>query len=353
MGPHTTGIWADVVGQPHVVSLLTAWAPDPVHAYLFVGPPGTGKREAARAFAALLVDPSADPAGRDARLALAGAHPDVREVERVGASIAVDQAAEVIKLAALAPAEGRRKVIILDEFHLLSAGAAAMLLKTIEEPSASTVFIVIADQVPPELVTIASRCVRVDFRPLELDAIVDALTTSGIPADIAAQAGQAAGGDLGRARLLATDPGLAARRELFAGIAVRLDGTGAVVTRVVDELLAAIDGAAAPLKQRHAAELAALEARVAQTGERGSGRKPMEDRHKRELRRHRTDELRAGLAVMAASYRDALATGEAHHAPSLVEAVVALHTALEMLERNPNEALQLQALLLRLPSLSV
>ena len=76
------------------------------------------------------------------------------------------QAEEVVRLAALSPVEGRRKVLILDEFHLLRPEGAARLLKTIEEPPPSTVFVIVADDVPHDLVTIASRCVRVDFRPL-------------------------------------------------------------------------------------------------------------------------------------------------------------------------------------------
>ncbi|MGD9701679.1 MAG: ATP-binding protein [Acidimicrobiia bacterium] len=356
-----------VVGQSAVIALLSASVAEPVHAYLFVGPTGTGKRTAARAFAALLVDPTGDPDGRDARLALAGEHPDVREIQRVGASITVDQATEVVRLAAMAPTEGRRKVLILEEFHLLAPPAAAMLLKTIEEPSPSTVFLILADQVPPELVTIASRCARVDFRPLTEIDIVGALESSGVPTAAAREAAAAAGGNLGRARLLASDPQLAERRHAFARVASRLDGTGATVGRVVDELLGLIDAAADPLKDRHAVELAELEARVSQMGERGSGRKTVEDRHKRELRRHRVDELRSGLGVIAASYRDALTTGastasraerptarrpEGHHGAAHAQAVVHVHDAIEALERNPNEALLLQALLLRLPSLT-
>jgi DNA polymerase III subunit delta' len=339
-----------VVGQPVAVTLLTASVANPVHAYLFVGPAGTGKRAAARAFAALLVGHSDDPAGRDARLALAGEHPDVREIQRVGPSITVDQAAEVVRLAAMAPTEGRRKVLVLDEFHLLAAPAAAMLLKTIEEPSPSTVFLILADQVPPELVTIASRCVRVEFRPLTEDAVIAALSAAGVAPSAAREAAAAAGGNLDRARLLASDPQLAERRHAFAGVAGRLDGTGATVGRVVDELLGLIDAAADPLKERQATELAELESRVAQLGERGSGRKAIEDRHKRELRRHRTDELRSGLGVIAGAYRSAL-TGGAAHPDALAAAVLDVHGAIEAMERNPNEGLLLQALLLRLPGL--
>jgi len=94
-----------------------------------------------------------------------------------------------------------------------------------------------------------------------------------------------------------------------------------------------------------------LQERIALAGERGSGRKQLEDRHKRELRRHRTDELRSGLTVMASSYRDALVRGDIRRPDSLVAAVQRIHGAIEALDRNPNESLLLQALLLDLPSL--
>ncbi len=92
--------------------------------------------------------------------------------------------------------------------------------------------------------------------------------------------------------------------------------------------------------------------RVAAVGERGSGRKQLEEQHKRELRRHRTDELRSGLAVVAGTYRDALVEGTSSRPDAAVHAVQRIHQALEALERNPNETLLLQSLLLDLPSLS-
>ncbi len=100
----------------------------PVHAYLFVGPAGSTKTQAARAFAALLIGGVDDPEARDARLALAGMHPDIREIERSGPAISVDQSREIVRLSSLAPIESDRKVMILAEFHLLlpqGRGAAA------------------------------------------------------------------------------------------------------------------------------------------------------------------------------------------------------------------------------------
>jgi DNA polymerase-3 subunit delta' len=348
---YARSVWDGVVGQTRAVDQLTRAATAPVHAYLFVGPAGSTKHEAARAFAALLLTGHDDPDARDARLALAGEHPDVREVERSGARISKDQVSEIIRNASLAPIEGARKVMLLHEFHLLEAEGAARLLKTIEEPPPSAVFIVLADQVPPELVTIASRCVRIDFASIPEAVIRDRLVAEGAPAEAAAQAAAAAEGNLTRARVLVTDPGLFARRQAFAGVPRRLDGTGATVIGLCNEMNGLIEAAAKPLEARQAVEAEALEARVAAAGERGSGRKQLEERHKREQRRHRTDELRSGLSVIAGVYRDALVQGVLPRPEAAVQAVHRIHQALEALDRNPNESLLLQSLLLELPSL--
>jgi DNA polymerase-3 subunit delta' len=351
----TRSVWDGVVGQPRAVDQLTRAAKQPVHAYLFVGPPGSTKDEAARAFAALLLTGLDDADSRDARLVLAGEHPDVREERRTGARISAEQVSEVIRTASLAPVEGSHKVMILDEFHLLDANGAARLLKTLEEPPPRTTFVVLADQVPPELITIASRCVRIDFTSIPEATIRDVLLAEGTAPPVAELAATAAEGNLTRARVLAVDPGLMERRAAFAAIPRRLDGTGATVVGLCSELNGLIEGAAAPLAERQAAEAAALEANLEARGgavrERGSGRKQLEEKHKRELRRHRIDELRSGLAVVAGTYRDALVRGTTTRTDAVIHAVQRIHLALEALERNPNDTLLLQALLLDLPSL--
>ena len=303
-------LFREVIGQERAVAQLRAAAADPVHAYLFVGPSGSGKRAAAHAFAAaLLAPPGADRDDRDARLALAGTHPDLLIVEREGASISVKQADDIVRAASLSPIEGDHKVLVLDEFHLMTAAVAPKLLKTIEEPPAPTIFVVLADDVPPELVTIASRCVRIDFGPVPAALVEATLVAEGVEEPAARLAAAAAGGDLDRARLLANDSGLAARRQAWHDIPRQLDGHGATVGAIVDELLGMIDAAAEPLAARQKQEAEQLQERIEQSGERGSGRKELEDRHKRELRRHRTDELRFGLATLAGAYRDRLVAG--------------------------------------------
>jgi DNA polymerase-3 subunit delta' len=343
-------IWDGVIGQPEAVQRLRAAAEHgPVHAYLFVGPAGSTKLQAARAFAARLMTGQDDAERRDAALILRGEHPDVREVRRSGARIDADQARAILHEASLTPSEGASKVMILDEFHLLAPEGAGRLLKVIEEPPDSVTFLILADFVPHDLITISSRCARVDFRAIGPDVIAAQLVVEGVAPAAAMGAARASHGDLERARVLATDPALAERRAAFAGAPHELDGTGSVVLRTAARLLGLIDAASEPLTARHAAEVAELDERIKAHGERGSGKKQLDERHRREVRRYRTDELRSGLAAMAATYRDTAVTGPTADVEACADAVHRIHRAMEMLDRNPNERLLVESLLWSLP----
>lgn len=344
-------VWDPVVGQPEAVRRLTRAAEQPVHAYLFVGPAGSGKRRAARAFASQLLAGVDDPVDRDVELVVRGEHPDVAEVVREGASISAEQAREIVRTASLAPVEGSRKVMILHEFHLLRPEGAAILLKTIEEPPPSAIILVLADFIPADLITISSRCARIDFRSIDDQEIVAMLVADGVDAERAAEVARASGGSVDRARVLATDAELAARRQAFAHVPSRVNGTGSMASHIADELLGLIDAAGEAIGERHAAEVVELDERIAQYGERGSGKKRLEARHKRELRRHRTDELLGGLAVVAGEYRDAMAAGRVDDLDAAAAAVQRIYEAMQAFEYNPNETLLLQSLLWNLPAL--
>ena len=342
-------VFDDLVGQERAVAHLRAAVVAPVHAYLLVGPPGSGKRTAAIALAAALLCPRGGCGACDVcRRAQSEVHPDLVVVERSGPSISIDQAREVRRLAMRSPNEGPRKVLVLTDFHLVR-DAASVLLKVLEEPPPSTVFVILAEQLPPELVTIASRCVQVDFGPLSDDQLAQALVGEGVEPVTATEVAGVAGGRLDRARLLAHDRGFGARRETWRSVPARLDGTGATVAVVASDLADLLGSAGvAALEARQGAEVTELEERVERTGERGSGRKVLAERHKRELRRLRHDELRFGLATLAGVYGDALHHGTGN-ARACVAAVAAIQAAAEAMVRNPVEALLLQDLLLHLP----
>jgi DNA polymerase-3 subunit delta' len=345
-------VWAGVVGQPHAIAQLTAAAAHPVHSYLLVGPSGSGKRAASRAFAALLLSSGSEgeAAVRHQRLALAETHPDLHVIEATTAQgrIDADTARSIVKKAALSPAEGDRKVLVLEDFHLIDR-FGAMLLKYVEEPPASTYFVILTEDVPPELVTIASRSVRIDLGPVPLVDVVGKLVAEGVDADLAESVAAAAGGDLDRARLLATDPRFSVRVQALRAMPLRLNDTGARAAEVAAEVKALIDDAQVAIDARHEQEAAELEERIERYGQRGSGKKELVDRHKREVRRHRFAELRLAFATFAGVYRDALAT--ARHPEEVVAAIHRLERAALKLEVFPNESLMLQSLLAQLPAL--
>lgn len=344
-----------IVGQQRVKALLRASVENPVESYLFVGPVGSGKRDAALMFGAALVCANGGCGTcASCRAALAENHPDVIIIERSGAAISVAEAQAVTALSQRTPTAGPRQVIVLVDFHL-AAQAAPALLKTIEEPPASTTFIVLAEYIPPPLVTIASRCLRVQFSMLEESAIVAALIADGVAAEAAGVAAAGAGGRLDRARLLALDEGFVARQERWRAIPERLDGSGVTVAILAGELLAAADELVDVVKEQQSEELRRLAEESTRLGERRvAGRQAIEDRHRREQRRVRTDEIRAGLAVLATVYRSRLDGGRlpSQRVLGLTDALSRIDAASAALARNPNELLLLQNLLIELDGAS-
>lgn len=343
-------LWSEVVGQDRAVTQLRAAAAAPVHAYLLVGPEGSGTREAARAFAAdlLSVGMGADAAADVRRRVGTEGHPCLTVVERVGAGIDKDQLRSVVEQAHRTPVEGDRQTIVLIDVHLTSE--YARLLKTLEEPPGSTVFVLTAEELPTEMATIASRCVRVDLTPVAEPVIAARLVAEGIDPDRAQVAASGAGGSLSQARLLTHDPSAMDRRELWLGIPGRLDGTGATAAALADEVLAATELLAEPLTGRQEVEIAELDAVASATGNRMAGdHKAMLERHKREQKRVRTADLRAGLAALLTRYRETLVDGGSPE--DYLAAADAVQELCDTLAFNPNTTLQLQSLFVGLPRL--
>ncbi len=296
----------------------------------------------------MLSDGTDGPAAeRHRRLATEAKHPDLVVVEPEGVQFRDDESQAVIKHASVSPVEGPRKVIVIREAHTLNPTSIGRLLKVIEEPSDSTHFVLLAEEVPPEMITISSRCVTVEFSPVAVSLIEVALVTQGVKISRAKAAAAASGGNLDRARLLATDDALASRAELWQQVPSKVNGTGSMVVELVKQVREAMDAAQEPLEAAQLVELADLEERVKLTGERGSGRADLVAKHKREIRRQRLDEIRFGLATLGRHYRDRLVAGRD---PDAQAAVAAVAHAVDGLVRNPNEALLLQSLFLALPA---
>ncbi|MGL6280594.1 MAG: AAA family ATPase, partial [Gaiella sp.] len=140
-------------------------ADGPAHAYLFHGPPGVGKRAAARAFAAALLG--------DERRVEAGTHPDLSVIEPLGEMIRIDRIRALHHDLHMRPFEGDRRVYLLFDAHLLNPDAADALLKDLEEPPAYATLVLVANELGSLPETIRSRCQLVPFRRLPERAVLD------------------------------------------------------------------------------------------------------------------------------------------------------------------------------------
>lgn len=347
-------LWAEAVGQERAAAQLRAAAARPVHAYLVVGNEGWGARAVARAFAADVLADGLDgeEAARVRHLVATGGHADCLTVEPEGNQLRKEEVDELIRLAHRQPTERPRKVLVLPRFDSAGPVAWSRMLKVLEEPPPSTIWVLLADDLPAEMSAIRSRAVVVPLDPVTPEQVAARLVAEGHPADAAEVAAPAAGGDLALARLLVGDERLALRRAGWAAIPDQLDGTGHTVWRLVAEQRAAIDDALEHVKRRFDAAEADLAAQIEELGLPKGRLKELAESHKRQLRRARTAELRLGLATVAARYRDALAGAPPADRARYLAAIDAIDATYEaLLVRNANEALQLQALLLRLPPL--
>ncbi|WP_066907892.1 DNA polymerase III subunit delta' [Millisia brevis] len=210
-----------LVGQDEVVAGLTdaavaARLDDPgsrmTQSWLFTGPPGSGRSNAAVAFAAALqcTDPGMPGCGHchSCSTVLAGTHADVRRVIPEGLSIGVKEMRELVSVASRRPGVGRYQVVIVEDADRLTEGAGNVLLKIVEEPPARTVFLLCAPSVDPEdiSVTLRSRCRHVALTTPSVDAIARVLIEAdGFDPEQARIAAGISGGHVGRARRLARD----------------------------------------------------------------------------------------------------------------------------------------------------
>ena len=302
--------------QPAARVALAAAVDAPSHAYLFAGPTGAGKRDAARALAAeLLAAGSPDP-GDARRRALAdpSPHPDLVWIRPVGTQHLVDEVRErVIAAAAYRPFEGERRVFVIEEADAMAEESQNALLKTLEEPAPFAHLLLISAEPAALLETVRSRCQTVRFGRLGPELLGQRLADRAGASESEAErraAARLAGGDTARAQLLLSEEGTQLREAAIA--CVEASATGELADRPWLQLLAAAGAAG----DRAAAEVRAAAAAVSEdaqdegsTEARRRGREA-EEAARRVARRVRTQVLDLGLGLMAAWLRDLAAVAD-------------------------------------------
>lgn len=256
-------VWDEVIGQDEAVATLRRAVADPgamTHGWLLTGPPGSGRSVAARAFAAALQCPTGGCATcRECRTALEGSHADVTVLATEGLSIRVEQARDLVALAAHRPSVGPWRVIIVEDADRLTERAADALLKALEEPVARTVWILCAPSLEDVIITIRSRSRHVRLRTPPVEAVAALLVRrDGIEEHMALYAARAAQSHVGLARRLARDEGARIRRRDVIALAGKIRSVGDAVGAAADLASIADEESSTSSAERDAAERARL-----------------------------------------------------------------------------------------------
>jgi DNA polymerase III subunit delta' len=376
-------VWADIVGQEHVLEVLQRAVRDPdamTHAWLFTGPPGSGRSNAARAFAAALQCPSAGCGTcRECRTALDGTHADVTVAATEGLSIKVEHARDLVQEAAHRPSLGRWRVIIVEDADRLTERAADALLKALEEPGPRTVWMLCAPSGEDVIVTIRSRTRAVRLRtPAAREVAALLHRRDGVDLPMALYAARAAQSHIGLARRLSRDDGARTRRHDVLTLTTRIRTVGeavnaaAVIASIADE-----EGTSGSAERDAAERTRLMETLGADPGARTqpphirSQLAALEREQKTRATRFARDMVDRALIDLLSVYRDALvrAAGapvelvNADHAgvvdqvrsalgpEEILHAMDAIGTARERIGANvpPLLALEAMAISLRLP----
>ncbi|MFF1507340.1 DNA polymerase III subunit delta' [Streptomyces sp. NPDC058326] len=335
-------VWDDLVGQTRVEEQLAAAArdadafvtahaagePEPeasqmTHAWLFTGPPGSGVKTAARAFAAALQCVSPDRAHGGApgcgfctgcHTALVGTHADITTVTAVGAVVRVEDMRDTVRKSYTAPANGRWQVILVADAERLNEKSANAVLKAVEEPAPRTVWLLCASSIEDVLPTIRSRCRHLNLRTPPVDAVADVLVRrDGIEPETAHAAARATQGHIDRARRLATDERARARRAAVLKVPLRIDDVGGCLKAAQELIDTATEDANQVAEEADSKETEELKAAL---GVGPGGRLPrgtagvmkdLEADQKRRKKRTQIDSLDLALSDLTGFYRDVLA----------------------------------------------
>jgi DNA polymerase-3 subunit delta' len=228
-----SSVFDDLVGQEHIIEILKGAvaasrtgeeSQEMTHAWVFTGPPGSGRSSAAVAFAQALICPN-NGCGTcsDCRAAASSGHPDVEIIRTEGLSIKVEEVRELLTRVAWAPSMGGWRVVVMEDADRLTESAANALLKAIEEPGTRTVWLLCAPTLHDVLPTIRSRCRHLQLRTPSLAAVTDVLINrdkiAPAMADFAARVSQ---GHIGRAKYLALNESVRSNRTRIMQLPLQL-----------------------------------------------------------------------------------------------------------------------------------
>lgn len=313
-------VFAKLTGQEAVAGQLSAVAvsPRPAHAWLFTGPPGSGRSVAARAFAAaLLCADGGCGTCRSCHQVASGTHADLLLIRPDGLSYGVRLTRDLVLKAAASPVCGRWRVVLFEDADRATEQAANALLKAIEEPPPRTIWLLCAPSAADLPTTVRSRCALVTLRTPPAAAVARLLEREGVAPEVALEAARASLGHIGRARRLATDPEAARRRAEVLAVPARLGSVGYAFDAAAALVKSAEAEAAATTEAMDVPEREALRQAFGE-GSTGKGvatairgaagaLRDLEDRQKSRSTRIKRDALDLALLDLASFYRDVLA----------------------------------------------
>lgn len=311
-------VWDDLVGQRAVVESLrrAAGGHGMSHAWLFTGPPGSGRSNAAVAFAAAL-QCTEEPPGcgtcHECHTVLARSHADVAVITTQQLSIGVKEVRDLVRRAALSPAGRRWQIVVVEDADRLTDQASNALLKAIEEPAPRTVWMLCAPTVEDVMSTIRSRCRLVTLSTPTAAEVAAFLERDGVESALAAHAARASQGHIGRARALARDEATRERRGQVVTLPTRLTSLGACLAAATDLASAATEEAASistDLDEREKQSLDVaygVEERGRRPREYAPALRSLQDDQRRRAKRMVLDVVDRSLMDLASVYRDAVA----------------------------------------------
>jgi DNA polymerase-3 subunit delta' len=314
-------VWDSLVGQRAVIEQLrtAAGGHGMNHAWLFTGPPGSGRSNTAVAFAAALqcaqlgLGPDCPQGCHDCRTVLAGSHADVAVVRTEKLTIGVKEVRELVRRASLTPMGRRWQILVVEDADRLTEQACNALLKAIEEPNPRTVWMLCAPTVEDVLPTIRSRCRLVALSTPTAAEVAAFLQSLGCEEERARYAARASQGHIGRAKALAFDDAVRSRRQDVVSIPARLTTLAACLTaatRLAEVAKEEADAITAELDAREKVDLDAAYG-VVERGRRPRDYAPalrdLETAQKTRAKRRQLDVVDRGLTDLVSIYRDAIA----------------------------------------------